>query len=117
MKTKYVPAMVMLLAGAVYCLIGIRDKVPFWDFTIQLLIILLVFYILGGILKIVLDKFIGELADEESSDEETSKEGDSEKKTSEEKNEEEEKETAKEPKKETAEEKKGEESSKEETAE
>lgn len=59
MKTHYVPAIVMLLAGAVYCLAGLYAQVPLMDFTVQLLIVLLVFYVLGGIVKLVLDRFMG----------------------------------------------------------
>lgn len=61
MKTNYVPAIVMLLAGAIYCLFGIYNQVELMDFTVQLLIVLLVFYILGGIVRMVLDKFMGEV--------------------------------------------------------
>ena len=62
MKTNYIPAIVMLLAGAVYCLFGIRAQVSLEDFLIQLLIVLLVFYILGGIIRMILDKFMGDVA-------------------------------------------------------
>jgi hypothetical protein len=61
MKTNYVPAIVMLLAGAVYCLFGIRAGVPLMDFTVQLLIVLLIFYVLGVIVRLVLDKFMGDI--------------------------------------------------------
>ena len=61
MKTNSVPAIVMLLAGAVYCLFGIRAGVPLMDFTVQLLIVLFVFYVLGAIIRLVLDKFMGEV--------------------------------------------------------
>ena len=61
MRTNYVPAIVMLLAGAVYCLIGLGSGTPLLDFTVQLLIVLLVFYVLGGIIRMVLDKFMGEV--------------------------------------------------------
>ena len=46
MKTNYVPAIVMLLAGAVYCLCGLMSGTPLFEFTVQLLIVLLVFYAL-----------------------------------------------------------------------
>ncbi len=61
MKTNYIPAIVMLLAGAVYCLFGLKTQVPLLDFTVQLLIVLLVFYVLGGIIRMVLDRFMGEI--------------------------------------------------------
>ena len=76
MKTNYVPAIVMLLAGAVYCLCGLMSETSLLDFTVQLLIVLLVFYVLGGIIRIVLDKFMGEVGvkEQEKSVEEVSKE-------------------------------------------
>ena len=69
MKTKDIPAMVMLLAGGVYCLIGIRYQIPLMDFSVQLLIVLLIFWIMGGIVRIVLDKFMGEIEEEVDSEE------------------------------------------------
>ena len=72
MKTKDVPAIVMLLAGGVYCAIGIRYQIPLMQFTMQLLAVLIIFWILGGIVRMVLDKFMVEMADkEENKDEET----------------------------------------------
>ena len=68
MKTNYVPAIVMLLAGAVYCLFGLRGGVPLKDFTVQLLVVLLVFYVLGAIIRLVLDKFMGEIEDKTQSE-------------------------------------------------
>ena len=76
MKTKDVPAIVMLLAGGVYCLFGILYKIPLTEFLIQLLVILLVFWMLGGILKMVLDHFMGEI--EVKEEEEDSEDSDSE---------------------------------------
>ena len=69
MKTKDLPAIVMLLAGAVYCLIGIRYQIPLMDFLVQLLIVLLVFWIIGGIVRMFLDKFMGEIEDKSKSEE------------------------------------------------
>ncbi len=69
MKTKDIPAMVMLLAGGVYCLIGIRYQIPLMDFSVQLLVVLLIFWIMGGIVRIVLDKFMGEIEEEVDSEE------------------------------------------------
>ena len=76
MKTNYVPAIVMLLAGAVYCLCRLMSGIPLLDFTVQFLIVLLVFYVLGGIIRMVLDKFMGEVGakEEEKTVEETSEE-------------------------------------------
>ncbi len=74
MKTKDVPAIVMLLAGGIYCVIGILYRIPLMDFMVQLLIVLLIFWMLGGIAKSVLDHFMGEIeekTEEEEEDEET----------------------------------------------
>lgn len=69
MKTKDIPAMVMLLAGGVYCLIGIRYQIPLMDFSVQLLIVLLIFWIMGGIVRMVLDRFMGEIEDKAKTEE------------------------------------------------
>ena len=76
MKTKDLPAIVMLLAGAVYCLIGIRYQIPLMDFLVQLLVVLIGFWILGGIIRMVLDHFIGEIEEEAQEEEEEAEEKD-----------------------------------------
>ena len=63
MKTKEIPAMVMLLAGGVYCLIGIRYQIPLMEFSVQLLIVLMIFWVIGGIVRMFLDRFMGEIED------------------------------------------------------
>lgn len=82
MKTNGVPAIIMLLAGGVYCLLGIFYQIPLTNFWIQLLFVLVVFWILGGIVRMVLDRFMGEIADkakeEEQEAEETDAEGETE---------------------------------------
>lgn len=69
MKTKEIPAIIMLIAGGVYCLLGIYNQIPLMDFCVQLLIILLGFWMLGGIVRMVLDHFIGELEDKAKEEE------------------------------------------------
>lgn len=64
MKTKDVPAIIMLLAGGVYCLFGILHQIPLTEFLLHLLAILLIFWMFGGIIKMVLDRFMGELVEE-----------------------------------------------------
>lgn len=78
MKTKEIPAIVMLIAGGVYCLLGIYCQVPLMDFCIQLLLILLGFWILGGIIRMVLDHFIGDLQDKAKEEEKEAEEKDAE---------------------------------------
>lgn len=77
MKTNYVPAIVMLSAGCVYCLFGILYQIPLWNFTIQLLTVLIIFWIIGGIIRMVLDKYMGEIEEksEEESEEESEENG------------------------------------------
>lgn len=75
MKTKDVPAIIMLLAGGVYCLFGILYKIPLMDFTIQLLGVLLGFWIFGGIIRMVLDRFMGEIEVKEEEEDSENSEG------------------------------------------
>ncbi len=70
MKTNYLPALITLLAGAVYCLIGIREGTPLMDFCMNLLIVLLIFFVLGSIIRFLLDKFMGEIETKETEEEE-----------------------------------------------
>ena len=80
MKTKGIPAVVMLLAGFVTCIIGIVQHMETDVFIKTLLAVLIIFYVLGCIVKLVLDnnfKEMDEPEEEESentegSDEETS---------------------------------------------
>ena len=69
MKTNGVSAIIMLLAGGVYCLLGIFYQMPLMDFLVQLLLVLLVFWILGGIVRMVLDRFMGAVADKAKEEE------------------------------------------------
>jgi hypothetical protein len=81
MKTKDVPAIVMLLAGAVYSLYGIINRIPLTEFLLHLLVILLVFWMFGGIVKIMLDRFVGEIEtkeEDEDSEEPTEEDSDGE---------------------------------------
>lgn len=80
MKTKDIPAIVMLLAGGLYCLLGIYYQIPLMDFSVQLLLVLLIFWMIGGILKMVLDYFMEKFnpkTEEEADSEEESEENES----------------------------------------
>jgi len=61
MKTKPIPAIVMLSAGFVTCIIAIYTHMELMAF----LLVLIVFYILGGIVKIILDKNFAQMKEEE----------------------------------------------------
>ena len=69
MKTNYIPAIIMLSAGAVNCIIGILNHQELKEFTIQLLIVLIVFYIIGIFVKFIIDKNFQDMADITNSDE------------------------------------------------
>lgn len=78
MKTNYVSAIVMLLAGGVYCLFGIYYQVPLMDFCVQLLVVLIIFWMIGGIIRMVLDRFMGEIEDKTKKEDEEESEEDKE---------------------------------------
>lgn len=75
--------MVMLAAGGVYCLLGILYQIPLMDFMVQLLIVLLAFWILGGIVRLLLDKFMGEIDNKAKEEEAEEKDADGESEESE----------------------------------
>lgn len=56
MKTRIIPAVVMLLAGFLTCVMGIIQHMETGVFIRLLLIVLIVFYILGCVIKVILDK-------------------------------------------------------------
>ena len=55
MRTKAIPAVVMMIAGFVTCVLSFIQQVPTGDFLKDLLIVLILFYILGIIIKSILD--------------------------------------------------------------
>ena len=68
MKTNNVPALVMLSAGLVDCVIAIKKGQPLWPFTRQLLLVLIIFYILGSIIRVILDRSFQDMDDLEEMD-------------------------------------------------
>lgn len=56
MNTKTVPALVMLTAGFVTSIIGIKQDFSFETYVKTLFLVLVGFYIFGIILKVILDK-------------------------------------------------------------
>lgn len=78
MKTKPIPAIVMLTGGFVACVLGILNHMETTAFMKMLLLVLFIFYILGGIIKIVLDKGFPEPV-EKNEKEETVEKSDAEK--------------------------------------
>ena len=57
MNTKKVPLFVMLLVGAVACIVTYLEHYSFHDMLVVLLMVLVVFLIIGLIIKKILDKF------------------------------------------------------------
>ena len=64
MKTNSVPAVIMLTAGLIDCVISIYYHLPLWKFTWQLLLVLIIFYILGCVVQIILDRNFKDMEDE-----------------------------------------------------
>lgn len=70
MKTKLVPALLTLTAGFVACIAGILAHMETIHFLEMVLIVLILFYILGCIVKLILDKNFMEMQIEETTEEE-----------------------------------------------
>ena len=68
MNTKKVPLFVMLLAGAVACIVTYLEHYSFHDMLVVLLMVLVVFLIIGLVIKRILDKF--DISNEEKVDDE-----------------------------------------------
>lgn len=68
MKTKPIPAIVMLSAGFITCMMGIYRKMEFLPFAKTLLIVMLSFYLLGGVIAYVLEKNFAEIKEETEAD-------------------------------------------------
>ena len=68
MKTKTIPAIIMLLAGFIACLAGINAHMEVAEFMKMLFIVLIIFYILGCIVKAIIDKNFAEMQEEETTD-------------------------------------------------
>ena len=56
MKTKSIPAIIMLVAGAMACIFGFVYQYETTHFFAMVLTVLIIFYILGCIVKIIIDK-------------------------------------------------------------
>ncbi|MDF2485633.1 MAG: hypothetical protein K0R46_1801 [Herbinix sp.] len=54
MRERYIPALVMLLAGAITSVINIVNRVKVEDGLKRLLLVLVIFYVVGIILKAII---------------------------------------------------------------
>lgn len=70
MKRKLIPALITLTAGFIACIAGILAHMETTDFMIMLLVVLILFYILGSIIKIVVDIGFKEMQTEEDGESE-----------------------------------------------
>ena len=64
MKTKPIPAIIMLIAGFVTCIMSIYNHLDLGTFTKTLLLVLIIFYILGCVVQIILDRNFKDMEDE-----------------------------------------------------
>ena len=56
MKTKTIPVILMLVAGAMACVLGFVYRYETTQFFTMVFTVLIVFYMLGCIVKIIIDK-------------------------------------------------------------
>lgn len=61
MKTKLVPSTVMLIAAAIWAVIGLSYKEDIKSFLWTLIIVMIIFYFLGLFVKIFLDKVFNKM--------------------------------------------------------
>lgn len=55
MKRNYIPAIIMLSAGLIDCIFSLYYKLDLMAFTKRLLLVLVIFYILGVVVKLIVD--------------------------------------------------------------
>ena len=79
MKTKQVPAIVMLTAGLIVCVISIAQHMEFGEFVTTLFLVLICFYILGCVAKVIFDKNFAEETEETDEAEGTEEENEQDK--------------------------------------
>lgn len=71
MKTKSIPAIIMLTAGCIACIVGITGYMETERFMKMLFVVLIVFYFLGCVVKMILDKNFQEMKEETTEGDET----------------------------------------------
>ena len=67
MKTKTLPVILMLVAGAIACILGFVYHYETTDFFAMVLIVLVVFYMLGCIVQGIIDKNFSDFGKEDES--------------------------------------------------
>lgn len=66
MKTNGVPAIIMLAAGFIDCVIAILTHMSLWNFTRQLLLVLVLFYVIGCMVKMIIDRNFKDMEDDQN---------------------------------------------------
>ena len=66
MKVKFVPIIMMLSVGLIDCILGIYYRLGMYKFLIQLLIVLVIFYVIGDVIRFLWIRFMGTMEDESS---------------------------------------------------
>lgn len=66
MRTRYIPAGIMLTAGAVTCIISIVQKQDIVKSLITLLVVLILFYIIGLIAKFFVEKILRDFSEKKT---------------------------------------------------
>ena len=61
MRTRYIPAGVMLVAGAVTCIVSIVQNQDIVKSLITLLVVLILFYVIGLVAKFFIEKILKDL--------------------------------------------------------
>ena len=69
MKTNGVPAIIMLAAGFIDCVIAILTHMSLWNFTRQLLLVLVLFYVIGCVVKMIIDRNFKDMEDDQNREE------------------------------------------------
>lgn len=69
MKTKQIPAIIMLIAGLVTSIAAVINHMETVQFLKILIVVLIVFYIIGCVGKVILDRNFKEEVEEEATEE------------------------------------------------
>lgn len=69
MKTKQIPAIIMLIAGLVTSIAAVINHMETVQFLKILVVVLVVFYIIGCVGKVILDRNFKEEVEEEATEE------------------------------------------------
>lgn len=68
MKERYIPAFIMLIAGAITSIINIVNQVELVTALKRLLLVIIIFYIIGLIMKAILQVGLKKLAKKQEED-------------------------------------------------